>query len=109
MGGLMHNTVHTKRVIALTAAVAAALSLSLAVGSAAAAPLKNAERFCTEKAGGSFTGDDSQYMCAGNAPAKTFPFLKGAMGQCAHSFKGSFSVQEANETTGDFRYTCTLQ
>jgi hypothetical protein len=107
MGGSINNTVHTKRVTGL-AAFAAAVAMSLGVGSAFAAPLKNAERVCV-KAGGSFTGSTAQYTCAGNDPTGTFSFLRSAQGQCLHSFKGSFQVQAADPTTGDWRYTCFLQ
>ena len=104
----MNNTIHKKRVLALVAAIAAAVAMSLAVGSASAAPpLKNAQRVCG-KAGGSFTGDSTQYACNGNDPTKAFSFFKSAQGQCVHSFKGSFSVQAADPATGDWRYTCTL-
>ena len=103
----MNDTVHTKRVIALAAAVAAAVSMSLAVGSASAAPLKNAQRVC-EKAGGSFTGSDALYTCAGNDSTGAFSFFKSAQGQCVHSFKGLFSVQAADPASGDWRYTCEL-
>ena len=103
----MENTVHAKRVIALTAAVAAAVSMSLAVGSASAAPLKNAQRVC-EKAGGSFAGSAARYDCTGNDATGAFSFFKSAQGQCLHSFKGSFSSR-GDETTGDWSYSCILQ
>ena len=104
----MNNTVHTKRVMALAAAIAAAVAMTLAVGTASAAPLKNAQRVC-EKAGGSFDGSNpAQYTCQGNDPTGAFSFLKGAQGQCVHSFKGLFSVQAADPATGAWRYTCAL-
>jgi hypothetical protein len=108
MGGSMNNTVHTKRITLLAAAVAAAVAMSLGVGSAFAAPLKNAQRVC-EKAGGSFTGSAARYDCSGNDSTRTFAFLKSAQGQCVHSFKGSFSVPTADSATGDWHYTCVLQ
>ncbi len=104
----MNNTVHTKRVTVLAAAFAAAVALSFGVGTAFAAPLKNAERVCV-KAGGSFTGSTAQYNCAGNDQTGTFSFLQSALRQCVHSFKGSLSVQAADPTTGEWRYTCSLQ
>ena len=105
----MTNTVHTKRVLALTAALAAAVAMTLAVGTASAAPLKNAERVCV-KAGGTLTGDlQIRYICEGNDPTKAFSFMTHAQGQCLHSFKGAFSVQAEDDITGDFRYTCAFE
>jgi len=102
----MNNIVHTKRVLALTAAVAAAVAMTFAVGTASAAPLKNAQRVC-EKAGGTLT-PGSGYTCNGNDPSKAFAFFKSAEGQCVHSFKGSFRIAQADDATGDFSYVCTF-
>ena len=105
----MNNTVHTKKVTALAAAIAAAVAMTLAVGSASAAPIKNSQRFCEEKAGGSFVSGSTQYECTGNDPTGEFAFFKGAMGQCVHSFKGGFSTLGSDPASGNWRYTCILQ
>ncbi len=105
----MNNTVHMKKITVLAAALGAAVAVSFGASSALAAPLKNAESFCRDKAGGTlFDGDATRYTCAGNDSTKAFSFMKRAQGQCVHSFKGLFSVQQADETTGDWRYTCLL-
>jgi hypothetical protein len=67
----MDNTGRTNNgVVALTAALAAAVAVSLGVASALAAPpLKNGERMCT-KICGTFAGSASQYTCTGTDSAR---------------------------------------
>ena len=101
--------IHTMRNRTRTGLVAAlaALTASIAIGTAVAAPIKNAQRTC-EKAGGAFTSDASQYTCAGTDPTGMFAFFGSSLRQCVHSYKGIFSTPGSDPATGVWRYTCDL-
>ena len=101
--------IHTMRNRTRTGVVAAlaALTASIAIGTAVAAPIKNAQRTC-DKAGGTFASDASEYTCQGNDPTGVFAFFGGAMRQCVHSYKGGFSTLGSDPTTGAFFYRCDL-
>jgi hypothetical protein len=100
--------IHTMRNRTRTGLVAAlaALTASIAIGTAVAAPIKNAQRTC-EKAGGTFTSDASQYTCQGTDPTGMFAFFRSAQGQCVHSFKGAFTPT-GDPATGTWQYRCDL-
>jgi hypothetical protein len=101
--------IHTMRNRTRTGLVAtlAALTASIAIGTAVAAPIKNAQRTC-EKAGGAFAIAGSQYTCEGNDPTGMFAFFDSALRQCVHSYKGAFSIVSGDPATGAWRYLCNL-
>ena len=103
----MDTTLHTKRFAGVAAVLAAAVALSFGVGSALAAPLKNAERVCV-KVGGTFAGSSAQYSCSGVDSTLAFSFLSSPLRQCAHSFKGTWRFEVLDAQTGAWRYTCAL-
>ena len=101
--------IHTKRSRTRTGLVAAvaALTASIAIGTAVAAPpMKNAQRAC-EGLGGTFASTPSQYSCSGIDPTETFSFFGSSRRQCVRSYKGAFR-SPADPDTGAFRYTCDL-
>jgi hypothetical protein len=103
----MLNTKRNNTRTGLVAALAA-LTASIAIGSAVAAPpMKNAQRTC-EGLGATFTSDATQYSCSGTDPTKTFSFFASSQRQCLRSYKGIFSIPLADFSTGAWRYTCEL-
>jgi hypothetical protein len=100
--GMIH-TLRNRRRTGLVAALAA-LAASIAIGTAVAAPIKNAQRTC-EKAGGTFATDGSLYRCTEIDP--TGADFAGAMRQCVHSYKGLFSALPA-DPAGALGYVCDL-
>jgi hypothetical protein len=103
--GMLNNMRYRTRT-GLIAALAA-LTASIAIGTAVAAPIKNAQRTC-EKAGGTFATDGSQYTCNGIDPTGMFDFLGSSLRQCVRSYKGVFAVLSADPATGVWRYLCDL-
>jgi hypothetical protein len=99
--GMIHN-MHSHRRTGLVAALAA-LTASIAIGTAVAAPIKNAQRTC-EKAGGTFASEALQYTCT---EIPTGADLGSAMRQCTHSFKGAFTALPA-DPAGKGGYLCDL-
>jgi hypothetical protein len=102
----MPDTMRYRTRTGLVAALAA-LTASIAIGTAVAAPIKNAQRTCV-KAGGTFATDGSQYTCNGIDPTGMFDFFNSSLRQCVHSYKGTFNVVSADPATGVWRYTCQL-
>jgi hypothetical protein len=101
---MLMDKIRIWRLAALTTFVAA-IAASLVVGTAVAAPIKNAQRTCG-KAGGTFDPGDSAYTCTGIDP--TGADLNSALRQCVHSYKGEFSVLPADPATGALGYVCNL-
>jgi hypothetical protein len=103
----MLDTMRYRTRTGLVAALAA-LTASIAIGAAVAAPpIKNAQRTC-EGLGATFTSDASQYSCSGTDPTKTFSFFASPQKQCLRSYKGIFSIPVTDFATGAWRYTCDL-
>jgi hypothetical protein len=103
---MIHTTRNRTRT-GLVAAVAA-LTASIAIGTAVAAPpIKNAQRTCAGL-GGAFRFDASQYSCSGTDLTKTFSFFASSQHQCVRPYKGIFTIPLADTATGAWRYTCEL-
>ena len=102
-----HDPHHANRTRTGLVAALAALTASIAIGTAVAAPIKNAQRTC-EKAGGTFATDGSEYTCTGIDPTGMLAFFASALRQCVHSYKGDFTALPADPATGAWRYLCDL-